>query len=165
MRTTTTCPVCGTEYTRVHTSYKTPKHCSRACANRAPGRMTAEIRARIGLAGDAHPNFKGGWISVGSSGHRHYRVPVPLEERANHPTVDSKGYMPRSHYLWNLAHPDDPVLRGQVIHHLNEDSLDDRVDNFEKCASQSEHWQRFHAKEVAARSIGTRRRDERGRLK
>lgn len=37
-----------------------------------------------------------------------------------------------SHVLWNLAHPEDQVKRGEIVHHKNNDSLDDRVDNYKK---------------------------------
>lgn len=40
---------------------------------------------------------------------------------------------------WNLAHPDDPVLPGQIIHHRDEDSLNDQAENLEKLANQSAH--------------------------
>jgi hypothetical protein len=118
--------------------------------------MTEEIRAKIGRPS---PRNKGGWIlRTGSRGYM--RVPVPREERHLHPTVDARGYIARSHYVWNVAHPDDPVRPGQTVHHVNGDSLDDRPNNLERCESQSDHWKRFHASGIAA----TRQRDSAGRF-
>jgi hypothetical protein len=82
-----------------------------------------------------------------------------MSERAAHPTVDSRGYIARSHYVWDQAHPDDPVQRGEVIHHINHDSLDDRPENLAKLADQAAHM-RHHGPITAAR----RPRDQLGRF-
>ena len=147
MTTTTICPVCETTFTRVHTAEKPPVYCSRACANRAPGRMTPEVRKKIARAGADHPNFKGGyWNSSKRSTRRYYMQWVPTEERPKHPTVTSRGYVHRSHFVWNTAHPNDPVIPGQLIHHINEDSEDDRLENLEKMASQVAHARHHFSK-------------------
>jgi hypothetical protein len=39
---------------------------------------------------------------------------------------------PFAYFIWNLYHPNDPVKKGDVIHHKNEDILDDDIDNLEK---------------------------------
>lgn len=99
--------------------------------------MTAEIRAKIGAAVHAenHPNWTGGtW--VGDFGTVYIRVPD--SERGQHPTMRRDGYIRRYHYVWNKAHPDDLVERGDVIHHKNEDHQDDRIENLEK-THQSKH--------------------------
>src|SRR6185436_16142454 len=119
MTTTTTCPVCGVVFTRVHAQGKPPKFCSRVCANKAPGRMTAEIRSKIGRPSRTN---KGGWIQRDRYGGERFRVPIPRAGRHLHPTVDSRGYMARSHLVWNQTHPEDPVLQGELIHHMNHDS-------------------------------------------
>lgn len=81
--------------------------------------MTADVRRRIGRPGAAHPNYKGGWRD--EFGYIHI------------------GKKLRSHIVWNAAHPDDPILPGQVIHHRNEIKDDDRPENLEKLPSQSVH--------------------------
>ena len=121
--------------------------------------MTTEIRARIGRMGADNHNYKGGWILISGKGHRLFRMPLSLAERGNHPTVDQRGTIARSHYVWDLTHPDDPVLPGEVIHHMNGQSLDDRPENLAKLANQSVHAA-LHAPEIAAR----RRRDREGRF-
>ena len=68
MITTQICLTCESEFTRTWAKKKpTPRYCSRACANKAPGRMTPEIRTKIGRKGVHHPNYKGGWVNI--SGH------------------------------------------------------------------------------------------------
>ena len=42
-----------------------------------------------------------------------------------------------SHILWNLHHPNDPVLPDEVVHHKNEDRLDDRIENYEKMSKEA----------------------------
>lgn len=49
----------------------------------------------------------------------------------------------RSHYMWNLHHPDDPVMPGEHVHHIDHDSLNDHPDNLAKFAA-SDHA-RHHA--------------------
>lgn len=131
------CPVCGVAFTRIHSAGKPPKNCSRACANKVPGRMTTEVRQKIGTAirAEGHPNWAGGsW--VGDFGTVYIRVPD--DERGRHPTMRPDGYIRRYHYVWNRANPNDPVQPGDVIHHRNENHQDDRVENLEK-THQSKH--------------------------
>lgn len=100
--------------------------------------MTPEIRARIGRPGAENPNYRGGW--VGDNG----RVRI--------------GKRLRYHIVWDEGHPDDPVQPGEVIHHLNHDHTDDRLENLVKLASQSEHMR--HHQGMAA----GRQRDPLGRF-
>jgi hypothetical protein len=37
-----------------------------------------------------------------------------------------------SNAIWNYHHPEDPVLEGEIVHHKNEITTDDRIDNYEK---------------------------------
>lgn len=57
---------------------------------------------------------------------------MPEKERHLHPTVYKDGYILRYVYVWNRAHPDNPVQRGEIIHHINENPTDDRPENLEK---------------------------------
>lgn len=162
MKTTRQCPVCEKEFTRIHTKNKPPRYCSRACSNKAPDRMTQSVRSKIskGVRGPNHPGFKGGWKSRGGKGGKEYFFTwVPRSERPKNPTTNKRGYTHRSHYVWNKSHPDDPVLPGQMVHHINGDSLDDRPENLCKVQTQREHM-KHHAKKIAA----FRKRDGKGRF-
>lgn len=52
-----------------------------------------------------------------------------------------------THFVWNLYHPDNPVKKGEVIHHKNEDILDDYINNLEKM-KVSEHITFHHKNKV-----------------
>lgn len=92
--------------------------------------------------GPNHPNFKGEWITRPAKGKpRAWRWITP-EEMIEFETTQH--YVQRARYVWNRAHPDDPLKPGEFIHHLNDDALDDRAENFEKLSS-SEHT-RLHMK-------------------
>jgi hypothetical protein len=43
-----------------------------------------------------------------------------------------------SRILWNVSYPDDKVGKGDVVHHKNENTLDDKIENYEKL-TKSEH--------------------------
>jgi hypothetical protein len=56
--------------------------------------------------------------------------PLDDAERA-YPTAHS-GELPRSHLVWNRAHPDDLVQPGEQVRHVNRVRDDDRIENLEK---------------------------------
>lgn len=53
-------------------------------------------------------------------------------------TLFSISNKPTSHLIWKLYRPYDPILKGEVIHHKNENKLDDRFSNYEKI-TKKEH--------------------------
>jgi hypothetical protein len=56
--------------------------------------------------------------------------------------------------VWNRANPDDPVRPGDVIHHINENPSDDRLENLEKTTQDRHarhHSGRKHTPETRAR--------------
>lgn len=40
--------------------------------------------------------------------------------------------MPRAHWVWLQTYPDDPILKGEVIHHKDEDKENDSPENLQK---------------------------------
>lgn len=99
--------------------------------------MTPEIRKKISetARADRNPNWAGGsWVS--NEGRVFVRVPE--DERHLHPTIRKDGYIQRYQYVWNTAHPEDPVQAGDVIHHRDEDKTNDDLSNLEK-TTQSVH--------------------------
>jgi hypothetical protein len=118
--------------------------------------MTDEIRSKISRPS---PRNKGGWVQRDRYGAERLRVSVPRTERHLHPTVNARGYIARSHLIWNQTHPDNPVRPGELIHHMNHNSMDDRPENLMKLSSQSDHA-RHHGPLIAAK----RGRDAQGRF-
>ena len=100
----TLCPKCG-ENLVVRRSAQ-----CRPCAN----------RARIGLhAGDANPNWKGGFTYA--DGYKLVRVPGEYR-----PSGAPK-YQGEHAVVWEAAN--GPLPQGYVVHHLNGDKLDNRIEN------------------------------------
>ncbi len=61
------------------------------------------------------------------------------------PYSDKKGNVKEHHYVWWLFYGDKDIIKeGEVIHHINEDYLDNRIDNLKKI-SKFEH-QSLHKK-------------------
>lgn len=87
------------------------------------------------MRAENNPNWGGG-IWEGEDGRVFVRVPDG--ERRLHPTIRKDGYIQRYQYVWNTAHPEDPVRPGEVIHHKDEDKQNDDLSNLEKI-TQSEH--------------------------
>ena len=82
------------------------------------------------------------------------RVVVSRDEGLRYPTarlgrVNSWTIM-RSHLVWNRAHPDDLVQRGDQVHHKNRRPGDDNLENLAKM-SRAEH-SRLHAPDKALRA-------------
>jgi len=123
--------------------------------------MTDDIKSKIGIAeqGFNNPNWKNGqWLNKGSKGTIYMRVWIPPEQRHLFPTC-KKGYVPRSHVIWNQFHPNDLIKLGEIIHHIDGNSLNDIPENLQKYSSQSIHWHN-HSKEL----VKTRPRDKKGRF-
>lgn len=40
--------------------------------------------------------------------------------------------MRRAHYVWDLHHPDDPILPGEIIHHDDDNKKNDAPENLKK---------------------------------
>ena len=48
------------------------------------------------------------------------------------PRLTGNHQMKRAYYVWTITHPDDPILKGECIHHKDEDKENDSPDNLEK---------------------------------
>lgn len=63
--------------------------------------------------------------------------PTDPRERA-YPTA-RRGKIPRSHLVWNRAHPEDLVEPGDEVHHVNRTPDDDRIENLRKLTPSAHH--------------------------
>lgn len=90
-------------------------------------RMEEKNRNRPHPSGPDHPRWKGG-EHKGKNGY--VTVWTGTKNRL------------RSHVVWEQAHPDDPILPGEHIHHVNHVRDDDRPENLEKLPASAH--QRLH---------------------
>lgn len=109
-------------------------------------RRGAEARRAAGkLEGSGHHNWRGGeWIVKGG----YVRRTLSPSEAAAMPTALRHGNgwsVPRSHYVWNLAHPQNPVRPGEVIHHRDRVRDNDVITNLDKL-TRREH-EKLHISE------------------
>lgn len=177
------CPYCHRVFNPPN---RLSKYCSKGCANKARI-ITDSMREKCRLAklgdlnpaknpnvgrkisqhhkesgrfqGSLNPNWiKGQWLQKGSKGTIYMRVWIPPEQRYLYPAC-RKGYAPRSHVIWNQAHPDNLIKAGEIIHHIDGNSLNDVPENLQKFASQSKHWQN-HSREL----VKTRPRNDKGQF-
>lgn len=82
-----------------------------------------------GLARERSPRWRGGeWRTKGG----YVRCTITAEQAELWPTAVHHGggfSIPRSHVVWNTAHPEAVVKRGEHVHHLNGVRDDDRPEN------------------------------------
>jgi hypothetical protein len=52
-----------------------------------------------------------------------------------------KGTISEQRYLWWLHHPEDPIEYNEMIHHINGNHKDNRIENLEK-VKMKQHMQR-----------------------
>lgn len=118
------CEQCGKPFKAKRArSQPKPRFCSAAC---------------YAKSGDMAKNSP---FKAGRTGQRASRYHVYLGR------VDGKPkYMPRSHWVWNQHHPDDPVQPGEHIHHIDHDKLNDEIANLQKLSAR-EHAE-LHAGEI-----------------
>jgi len=87
------------------------------------------------LAGKNNPNWKGGL---------RFKDKRILVFTPNHPNCDGNGYV-KNYRLVMERKIGRKLEKGEVIHHINGNSLDDREENLVLCSSQAEH-RKWHCK-------------------
>lgn len=94
---------------------------------------------KIGDSREKHYNWKGGvnWFK----GYKAIKVADP-----NHPGKDkNQGYV-LEHRLVMEQHLGRYLLATEVVHHINGDKTDNRIENLSLCNSKSDHNRVFHPK-------------------
>jgi hypothetical protein len=87
-------------------------------------------------AGANNPNWKGGRPRLAAG---YVRVNVGRD----HPMADRVGYVLEHRYVMS-QHLGRPLLDSEVVHHINQQRDDNRIENLELCASHDEHLRRYH---------------------
>lgn len=133
------CKVCGKHVevwiapSRVAKGINTLEYCSRTCAG-------------VGRRREKHHQWKGGRIKDKDG----YWM-VKCDE---HPSSGARGYV-REHRLVMEKHIGRYLTADEVVHHINDDPSDNRIENLHLYKNNAEHKRK---------DIDHRKRDERGRL-
>lgn len=124
------CQHCGEHFTVYwRPSLPRPRFCSYAC-----------YWASGGPAKNA-PNYQ----------RKQVRGEVPGGRKQVYLGRDAEGerrIVSRSHYVWDQENPDDLVMPGEHIHHLDGDKSNDAVENLQKMQA-SEHLS-YHARQITS---------------
>jgi hypothetical protein len=81
------------------------------------------------------------------TGHQLWYHPSKEKNRdiiVNHPEcpyAQKNGNVAEHRYIWWLHHPDQPIKYNEMIHHINGDHKDNRIENLEKLKDK-QHGQR-----------------------
>jgi len=123
---TLNCLVCKKEFSVVLSRAKKAKYCSRACVNIAWKKFFSK---------EGNPKWKNG-VKMNASGYRTIASP-------NHPYKDKQGYV-REHHLVMEKKIGRYVLPHEVVHHLDENKLNNDISNLVLLSSKSEHIKKYH---------------------
>lgn len=105
------------------------RHLCLACDS--PVSAEATYCHRCAVRGSRHYNWQGGIRIVG--GYREVKFP-------NHPYANKSGYV-KEHRIVMERHLGRTLLPTEIVHHINGDTLDNRIENLMLFASNGEHVQ------------------------
>lgn len=140
-----TCPVCGTSFYRKRAERLAVNYCSYACAARGTRNLKPTPKGvRRSTATEFRPGQRpANVLPVGAVTVR--KRPRRHDVRAWVKVAEPNVWRPRALVVWEEANG-RALRRGEVVHHVNGDSLDDRPENLE-ALSRSEHIRR-HADDL-----------------
>ena len=108
-----------------------------------------KVNKEIKLGIRKHPNWKGGFVTQRDDGY------IQIMKK-NHPNVNKSGYV-MLHRLIMEAHIGRVLRNDEVVHHINKDVRDNRIENLELFKNGSEHQQHHYKTD--------KRNDKKGRFK
>ncbi len=101
----------------------------------------AYFQKRIGKKGPTNPCWKGGKVKVG----RYWMVYHP-----DHLNSDKRGLIYEHRFIMSI-HIGRPLWKGEIVHHINRNRLDNRIDNLELISNQQKHMKEKHRKDMSGR--------------
>lgn len=129
------CQHCGAEFEK-KASDGGPKHSMRYCSRKCCAVATRRT-------GPASATWKGGRVMTYDG---YIRVRIP-----DHPNCDSAGYVLEHRYVMSL-HLGRPLEPQEVVHHINGDKTDNRIENLELMETNSAH-RKEHGKRLTRNQI------------
>lgn len=131
------CPVCGTTFNRKPAEVREVNYCSVSCSATANMTLMPIPKGeRRGVASEFAAGARpGNHLPVGSVRIR-TRHKRNGDRRAFVKVSEPNVWRERAVVVWEAVN--GPRARGSVIHHINHDSLDDRLENLE-ALTRSEH--------------------------
>jgi hypothetical protein len=128
------CEFCGKEFE----AYRGPKQ-------GRPRFCSLDCYWKSGSPAHSVPN----WKSKQAGGEK------PGRKRVYVGRVDGKPkYIARAHCVWNQAHPDDPVLPGDEVHHIDHNKQNDAPENLMKMNGKDHAI--FHAHNIMSEEMSRR---------
>ena len=135
------CYICEKPIYRRPSQVARQKHlfCSTACRNKAyPNKGHKGVQ----YFGPDNPCWRGGSYVEPQKGYRMVRCPADL-----HCMARQNGYV-LEHRIVMARHLGRALTKAEVVHHLNGDILDNRLENLQVYASHREHWVENHLEYV-----------------
>lgn len=135
------CPVCAKSFNRKPAERRAANYCSYACSAVGTGNLTPAPRGERRSpdtefrVGQPAPN----WLPVGTV---HTRTQQGDRPRAWVKVAEPNVWRPRAIVVWESEH--GPIAPGRVVHHVNEDPMDDRLCNLD-ALTRAEHVRRHAA--------------------
>lgn len=102
---------------RIASGQDTLQFCSRTCAG-------------VGRRGKKHHQWTGG-THIDKDGY-------VMVSRSDHPDANSRGYV-RQHRLFMEEHIGRRLMKTEVVHHINDDPADNRIENLQLYKNNAEH--------------------------
>jgi hypothetical protein len=132
------CMFCKRTFKDHHTD-RIPKYCSKVCESKGKKGGVPWNKGLVWdrMKGNKNPAYRGGrtllWSGRKPNFKRYWAILMPEHHEAN-----GKGYVKEHRYIMEL-YLGRKLKREEVVHHINSDTMDNRIENLELYLSHGEH--------------------------
>lgn len=130
------CNYCKKNFTNYKSNYR--KFCSNKCRHDfKKGKLPEQLKRTLGhLKGNKHPNWKGGKF-IDTNGYVWVRLPNESYKTMQKPYI-------YEHRIIMEQHLGREIKKGEIIHHLNGNRSDNKLENLRLVSNHSKHMKTFH---------------------